>query len=120
MNEIITFDWILVTVFYSSHKNRYKLTIFCYFTGDFRISRILDVHHPWEHYLRYVFSQTSSNKLLYEQLIGRRTEFLSMAADGSFLEMEDVYTGLAADEKLMLETTLQLVREGGPTTLPPL
>ena len=43
-----------------------------------------------------------------------------MAADGSFLETEDVYMGLAADEKLMLETTLQLVREGGPTTLPPL
>ena len=43
-----------------------------------------------------------------------------MSADGSFLEAEDVYTGLAADEKLMLETTLQLVREGGPSTLPPL
>ena len=43
-----------------------------------------------------------------------------MAADGSFLETEDVYMGLAADEKLMLETTLQLVREGGPSALPPL
>ena len=90
----------------------------CIFPGDFRVSRIMEVHHPWEHYLRYVFSQTSSNKLLYEQLIGRRTEFLSMAPDGSFLETDDIYTGLAADEKLMLETTLQLIREGGPTTQP--
>ena len=39
-----------------------------------------------------------------------------MAPDGSFLETDDIYTGLAADEKLMLETTLQLIREGGPTT----
>ena len=92
----------------------------CIFPGDFRVSRIMEVHHPWEHYLRYVFAQTSSNKLLYEQLIGRRTEFLSMAHDGTLLETDDVYIGLAADERLMLETTLQLVREGGPSTLPSL
>ena len=40
--------------------------------------RILEIHHPWDHYLRYVFSRALDNKLLYEQLIGRRTEFISV------------------------------------------
>ena len=31
------------------------MTDVCIFAGDFRVSRIMEVHHPWEHYLRYVF-----------------------------------------------------------------
>ena len=89
--------------------------------GDFRIVRILEIHHPWDHYLRYVFARAKDNKLLYEQLIGRRTEFISVLTTNSAGDVDglivndleiDVFVGLQADEKLMLETTLQLIKEG--------
>ena len=83
----------------------------------------MEIHHPWDHYLRYVFARTKDNKLLYEQLIGRRTEFISVLTTNSAGDVDglivndleiDVFVGLQADEKLMLETTLQLIKEGEP------
>ena len=80
------------------------------------MNRILEIHHPWDHYLRTIFAQAKDNKMLYEQLIGRRTEFISILTSGSDIIVNDididVYVGLQADEKLMLETTLQLIKEG--------
>ena len=49
--------------------------------------------------------------------MGRRSEFLSTVTNpDGIIEEEDnenVFTGLQADEKLMLETTLQLIKDGG-------
>ena len=69
-----------------------------------------------------MFARARDNKLLYEQLIGRRTEFISVLTAGTNTAGDDglivndleidVFVGLQADEKLMLETTLQLIKEG--------
>ena len=68
--------------------------------------------------MKYIFAHVKKNRLLYEQLIGRRTEFLSVisSADGIVADVDaevDVFIGLQADEKLMLDTTLQLIKDGG-------
>ncbi len=46
------------------------------FAGDFRIARILEMKHPWEAYLKHVLTAKTGNKLLQEQLLLKRPEFL--------------------------------------------
>ena len=74
----------------------------------------ITVHAPRTRQLRaktYQMSSISVYCLQSKEAAQRRTVWQAVSNARMYI---------AADEKLMLETTLQLVREGGPTTLPPL